>query len=97
MLECATANGLSDSPLAHQSVVEHASRSDWAEAVLVHQSASLSDGLHWTETALAQHPVLLNMAGHSHDAHDATYGMAQQLDSLVSAQLTGMSGLPSVL
>ena len=78
-----------DSSLAHNPVLDAVSRSDWAEATVAHQPA-LSDVLHWAE-ALAQHPVLLSMAGHSHEAHEAAYGMAQQLDSLVSAQLTGAS------
>ena len=90
-LESVTANGWPDAQLANQSVLESLSRSDWTEAALAHQAASLSDGLHWVEAALAQHPVLLSMAGHSHEAHEAAYGVAQQLDSLVSAQLTGAS------
>ena len=47
----------------------------------------LSSG--WAEAALAHQPALLSMAGHSHEAHDAAFGMAQQLESLVSTQLTG--------
>ena len=60
----------------------------WADPALV------SDGLpstSWAELLLSHQPALLSMAGHSHEAHDAAFGMAQQLDSLVSGQLTGAS------